>query len=110
MEYTNVLIIVCAVLVVLNCAVTIFVFFKSRAYAKDTAEAMTMVMSFLMKDSENNQKQHQLMQEWTEKTLGKVVEVQNENSQKIYDVLSQQQIYLSRLGEFFGYRPRGNIE
>lgn len=88
----------------------VILFFKSKAYAKDTAEAMNVVMSFLIKDSENNQKQHQLMQEWTEKTLGKVVEVQNENYQKIYDVLSQQQMYLSRLGEFFGYRPRGNIE
>lgn len=110
MEYAFILVLISVFLLVINFVISIFLIYKSKAYAKDTAEAMSMVMSFLIKDSENNQKQHQMMQEWTEKTLGKVVEVQNENSQKIYDTLAQQQIYLSRLGEFFGYRPRGNVE
>ena len=81
-----------------NLLVSGFVFFRTRAYAKDNAEAMKLVMSYLTKAFENNASQHQDVQNWTEDTMG------------IYNVISNQQVYLSRLGEFLGYRPRGNID
>ena len=93
-----------------NLLVSGFVFFRTRSYAKDNAEAMKLVMSYLTKAFENNASQHQDVQNWTEDTMGKMVDLGNGNSQKIYNVISNQQVYLSRLGEFLGYRPRGNID
>jgi hypothetical protein len=102
--------IVLTVLLCSNLMFCIFIFYRTRAYAQDHAEAMKLVMNYLTKTFDNNSEQHQNMQTWTENTLEKMVELENNNSQKIFNLVAQQQIYSSRLGEFLGYRPRGNID
>lgn len=76
---------------------------------KDMAEAFSNVMKFLNNNFENNFKLFQNQQEWLQNNLGKIAEIDTENSQKIYNTLYQNQVFLNRLGEFLGYRPKTNV-
>lgn len=88
-----------SILAVANLVFLIILFSRSRAYANDNAQAMVLVMNYLTKSFDNNAQQHQEMQVWMEKTLS-----------KMYESSNYQQAYLSRLGDFLGYRPRNNID
>lgn len=76
---------------------------------KDYVDALSSVMSFLVaqfgQSFDNSKKQ----QEWMENNIAKLAEINTDNSQKIYDAVGQNQIFLNRLGEFLGYRPRSNL-
>ena len=88
-----------------------FISFK-KDYISNTQDyiaALTNMMLFLTKEFENNFNAHKAMQEWNETNITKIMLVENENSQKIMDVNIQHQVYLNRMGEFLGYRPRANM-
>lgn len=111
-------VILCSILGFLICSniVLLVLYFQLRVLNKniietnkDYVDALSNVMNFLVSQFnlsfENSKKQ----QEWLEINISKVAEIDTENSQKIYDAIYQNQIFLNRLGEFLGYRPRSNI-
>ena len=95
-------------------SIFLFLFLKFRSYHqdlnKDAAEALGNTIKYLTTGFQDTLKALQSMQEWSEKAHANIIEVENENSTKIFKSILREQAFLSKLGEQFGYRPRTDLE
>jgi|APGre2960657404_1045060.scaffolds.fasta_scaffold112436_2 hypothetical protein len=76
---------------------------------KDYADALGGILNYVSKEFEKNYEAHKANQEWLENNIAQLASLNTENSQKIYNSICQTQLYLNRIGEFLGYRPRTNL-
>lgn len=113
METTHFLLILCTFSLVIN-VIYLILFLRYQKYAeelnKDMAEALGKTVKLLSDGMGDVLKGLQSMQEWNEKAHTNLIDVNNDNSGKIYKAILREQAFLSKLGEQFGYRPRTDIE
>jgi hypothetical protein len=76
---------------------------------KDYADALGGILSYVSKEFQTNYEAHKASQDWLENNVAQLASLDTENSQKIYNSIYQTQLYLNRIGEFLGYRPRTNL-
>ena len=93
----------------------IFIYMKNfqkfqREINQDYADALGNVLKIIIKSSEDNFNSLSSIQDWNQKAFEKIIEIQNQNSQKIIEQIVREQMFLSRMAEQFGYRPRAEME
>lgn len=109
------IILLCLLLVTNIFVIVLFFLIKShikeyKENTQDSIKALSDMMAYVIKEFQFNNETHKSVQEWQEKNLAALSDLNTDNAQKIYDTIMQYQGYLNRLGEFMGYRPRGNFE
>lgn len=113
MEITYIILALVSLSLILN-LFSLFLYYKSYKYFqelnKDTAEALGKTVKLLTDGFTDMIKALQSMQGWNEKAHANVIEVENDNSTKIFKALIREQAFLGKLAEQFGYRPRTDLE